>query len=194
MNKKKRNYTEDEFKEAVKTSTCIRQVLQKLEVSAEGGSYRVFHQALKEWPVDTSHFLGRGWSYQQARPHKRSLEDYLSNTCAIQSAKLKERLFAEGVLKRQCSKCKLIKWNGLPIPLELDHINGDHSDNSIENLRVICPNCHAQTPTYRGKNVGLRHGIRTRTECGLSTLPLPVGLREDSSSPRSSPNNELTKS
>jgi 5-methylcytosine-specific restriction endonuclease McrA len=39
-----------------------------------------------------------------------------------------------------------------PAPIELDHINGNHHDNRLENLRILCPNCHAQTDTYRGKN------------------------------------------
>jgi hypothetical protein len=53
-----------------------------------------------------------------------------------------------------CSVCKNSEWNGKKIPLEVDHINGDASNNSCENLRVICPNCHAQTTTYKGKNKG----------------------------------------
>ena len=53
-----------------------------------------------------------------------------------------------------CMVCKCSTWNNLPIPLELDHIDGK-SDNNVEsNLRLICPNCHAQTPTYKGKNMG----------------------------------------
>jgi 5-methylcytosine-specific restriction endonuclease McrA len=51
-----------------------------------------------------------------------------------------------------CSCCSGTEWLGKPMPLELDHINGDNANNSLDNLRLLCPNCHAQTPTYRGKN------------------------------------------
>ena len=53
-----------------------------------------------------------------------------------------------------CSVCKNKEWNNQPIPIELDHINGDASNNKLENLRLICPNCHAQTSSYKGKNKG----------------------------------------
>ena len=58
-----------------------------------------------------------------------------------------------GIFKHKCYKCNLYEWQSKPIPIELEHINGDHFDNRIENLTILCPNCHALTPTYRGKNI-----------------------------------------
>jgi heterodisulfide reductase subunit B len=58
----------------------------------------------------------------------------------------------EGLKEHKCECCGIIEWNGKPAPIELDHINGNRRDNSLDNLRVLCPNCHAQTDTYRGKN------------------------------------------
>lgn len=71
-----------------------------------------------------------------------------------QTNKLRKRLLKEGLKKHICETCNNTEWNGKPIPLELSHKNGDNSDHRFENLELICPNCHAQTDTYRGKNWG----------------------------------------
>lgn len=81
-----------------------------------------------------------------------SLEELLVEGSSFQSFKLKNRLLAAGLFEPVCSICKLKKWLEKPIPLELDHMNGNNTDNRIENLRLLCPNCHSTTSTYRGKN------------------------------------------
>lgn len=69
----------------------------------------------------------------------------------------------------QCSVCLLSEWNSLPIPLEADHIDGNSDNNLLSNLRLICCNCHAQTTTYKGKNMGKgRHYRRKRYAAGQS--------------------------
>ncbi len=66
--------------------------------------------------------------------------------------KLGKRLISENYKEHKCEKCNNTEWNNLPIPLELDHIDGNSFNHKLENLRLLCPNCHAQTPTYRSKN------------------------------------------
>ncbi|MBI3974746.1 MAG: HNH endonuclease [Chloroflexi bacterium] len=78
---------------------------------------------------------------------------------AYQSHKLKRRLLAAGILRRECAGCGNTDWQGQPIPLELDHINGIRTDNRLENLRLLCPNCHALTVTYRARNKGRLAGV-----------------------------------
>lgn len=86
--------------------------------------------------------------------YKRSLQAVLVSGSTEKSSELKRRLIAEGLKSARCEQCDRDEWQGGPIPLELDHINGRNTDNRIENLRILCPNCHAQTQTYRGRNIG----------------------------------------
>ena len=83
---------------------------------------------------------------------KKKLEDVFSGKVHLVTSQLKARLLREGYKEAKCECCERTEWLGEPIPLELDHINGDILDNSLENLRTLCPNCHAKTPTYRKKN------------------------------------------
>lgn len=69
---------------------------------------------------------------------------------------IKLRLLKDGLLENRCQSCGLSEWRGQPLSMHLDHINGVRNDNRLENLRMLCPNCHSQTPTYSGRNARLR--------------------------------------
>ena len=141
-----------EFIDAVKTSNSIRETLNKLNLKAAGGNYQCFHKRIKELNISIDHFIDpKEWNKGKKFAPKRLLKEYL-NGVPIQSHKLKLRLISEGIKEHKCECCGIIEWRGQPTPIELDHINGNHTDNRLENLRLLCPNCHAQTDTYRGKN------------------------------------------
>ena len=94
-------------------------------------------------------------------------EEIRKNPNEHHSSSIKKFLLEERGHK--CEICKNIKWMKKDIPLEMDHIDGNHQNNSFENIRLICPNCHAQTPTYKGKNKGSgRHFRKERYKEGKS--------------------------
>ena len=70
-----------------------------------------------------------------------------------QTNKLRIRLIKEGIKEHECESCGIREWMNNPISLELDHIDGNKTNHSLDNLRILCPNCHSQTSTYRGKNI-----------------------------------------
>lgn len=83
-----------------------------------------------------------------------SADHYFYKNSPIHSSQLRIKILKEGLKPHQCESCKLTQWLGKPIPLELEHIDGDHYNNQWENLKLLCPNCHQLTPTHSGKNEG----------------------------------------
>lgn len=148
----KHRYSDEQLKDAVANSISIRQVLLLLNIAAAGGNYFTMKKKIRQLSIDTSHFKGQGHSKGKYFGPKRPTEDYLSNQFPTHSNSLRKRLIKEGYFKSCCSKCNLDKWMDLPIPLELHHIDGNHQNNQLDNLTLLCPNCHSQTENHRGKN------------------------------------------
>lgn len=149
----RRTWTRQEFERAVANETSIAGVLRELGLTPAGGNYTTVNHFVDEYDLDTSHWKGQGWSAGRKFQPKRQLSEYLVKGRRCQYNRLRKRLVSEGVKERRCEWCGLDTWNDKPIPLELDHIDGDRYNNLLENLRILCPNCHAQTDTYRGKNI-----------------------------------------
>jgi hypothetical protein len=151
----KRRYTDEQLIEAVQSSTSIRQVLAKLGLVEAGGNYSIVKRKIQSLDLCIAHFTGKGWKKGNIKPviSPRPLSEILQKGTYIQSYKLKNRLFAEGLKEKKCERCLNQEWLGYSLPLEIDHINGNPMDNRIENLRILCPNCHALTDTYRGKKL-----------------------------------------
>ena len=144
---------EDEvFVYYIDTSASYSEVLRKIGLSTSGGaSIKPLKARIEELNLDTSHFskgVGTGISVKY-----NDLADVLiANSPYKNMSSLKRRLINEGYLIYKCEECGISEWNCKPISLQLDHINGINNDNSLGNLRLLCPNCHSQTHTYAGKN------------------------------------------
>ncbi len=119
--------------------------------------YRYVNAKIRTLGIDTSHFPGQAWSRGMTCPEgsrSRPLEEILVLGSTYPSGRLRERLVAAGLKTAHCEICGTADWQGKPLSLALDHINGDPIDNRLENLRILCPNCHAQTDTWCRRNVG----------------------------------------
>ena len=144
---------DEAFARAVAESRSLAEVAGRIGV----GNHSRIRVRINRLGLDASHFRGQGWrlgSRVPVKPARPLSEVLVEDSYMSATAGLRQRLIGEGLKEYRCEVCGLTEWNGVPIPLELDHINGRRDDNRIENLRLICPNCHAQTPTYRGRNIG----------------------------------------
>lgn len=151
-------YSVEDLRAAVCDSTSLRQVLARLGLSKQGGgAYATLNRRIKALELDTSHFTGQGWRRGQTSwPNRRMrpLEELLVESSPVTCIhRLKRRLIREGLLETRCQICGLgDEWNYQPLVLRFDHINGVRNDMRIENLRLICPNCDSQLPTFAGRN------------------------------------------
>jgi hypothetical protein len=127
---------EQRLRDAVAASTSIAQVLKYLGLVAAGGNYRSVKQHIARLGLDTSHHSGQSWS--------RGI--YLVPT-PVGIADIKKRIVHER--GHVCEGCGLTEWRDRAITLELEHKDGDRSNNDPGNLELLCPNCHSQTPTWR---------------------------------------------
>lgn len=137
-----KNFSLEEIKEIVASSKSDREVARKLGyVNTGGGSIRSIKNMYKEYNLDTSHFLGQGWNKNNFHYDSFTEYSYKKNgksTCAA-------LIHLRG---RKCEKCGITEWLGQPINLEVHHVNGDRTNNSFENLKLLCPNCHSYTSTF----------------------------------------------
>lgn len=150
-----RTWSDEQLRRAVTTSFTLAGTVRALGLIPAGGNYDLVRRRIRELELETAHFRGRGWNVGlefDPRP-VTPLADVLVAGRWAASHSLKKRLFAAGLKSPRCERCGWAECaaDGR-VPVELDHANGDRTDNRLENLRILCPNCHALQPTHRGLN------------------------------------------
>lgn len=154
------------LKELVNNSDSISGVLRVFDMENKGGNYKTLKARLLYDRIDFSH-IKMGLNSNVGRNFQRlriPLEKILVKGSAYSRNHLKRRLIEGKILRQECYSCgQRPMWKGNPLSLVLDHINGDPIDNRLENLRLLCPNCNSQTPTFCGKNVGNSSRVEHQT-------------------------------
>ena len=139
--RKYRDYTDEDVIRYAKEVTSTTQLLGKLGLVKAGGNYSNLRRLLQKLKVDTSHWEGQGWS------RGKQLKDWSDYT---RPSNLKPHIIKERGNK--CESCNLTEWLEVETKLELHHIDGDRTHNEPENLKLLCPNCHSVTDSWRKPN------------------------------------------
>lgn len=144
--------SDEEFRQLIAESDSYSDCLRGLGLGTSGGSSTdILKRRIRELNCSTEHF---GTKSKIKSPNIRyPLEEILiENSNYTSIARLKNRLIKENKIEYKCAICGINEWQGKPLVLQLDHINGINNDHRLENLRFLCPNCHSQTLTFSGRN------------------------------------------
>ncbi len=141
---------EDEFREIIAQATSVTEILRNIEASIGGSSRETLQKRIELLQIDTSHLsVWKERVGEKFSERKIPLENILVEHSTYQRQHLKRRLIENGLMENRCAICGLEpEWEGKKLTLNLDHINGIKDDNRLENLRLVCPNCHSQTDTF----------------------------------------------
>jgi hypothetical protein len=147
--------TKEEFQARVNKCNSIADILRSFSFVAGAANYKTVYARVKEDNIDISH-IKIGPRANAGRPFlaaRKNVTEYLYNGSTIDSKSLKKKIFRDNILEKKCSECGVGPfWCNKPLTLQLHHINGDSYDNRLENLCILCPNCHTQTDTFVGRH------------------------------------------
>ena len=146
--KKWEKFSKEEIGQFVKDSKSYAELARKIgydDTSKNGSAYRTVHQMIDELNLDTSHFKGQGWNKDNFDYSRFRYGKKIKTTDALHAIVL--------LRGHKCENCGLEEWQYKQIPLEVHHIDGDDLNSDLSNLQILCPNCHALTDNYKGKNI-----------------------------------------
>lgn len=151
-----RKYTKEWLEELCAGSRSYAEVLRKAGRAQAGGSQNTLKKKIEEFGIDVSHFTGQRWKKDYIFQQKYTVETLFVKDSPVSNTTLKKYLLDYKLKPYICSCCGCDgTWQGKVLSLQLHHIDGDSSNNELDNLTFLCPNCHAITDNFGGKqNVG----------------------------------------
>ncbi len=157
----RRKYTRELLTEAVEASTSVAGMLRFLGLNPTGGAHSHLSRTIKSFGIDTSHF--RLYS-PVAHDHTRLKPEQILILLPVGARRAKPHMLTRGLVESgvpyECAVCGCDgTWQGVPLTLEVDHVDGDYRNNLLHNLRFLCPNCHRQTPNFAGRSKG-KYSVR----------------------------------
>lgn len=146
------NIKKDEMTEIVKSSHSIKECLEKMGCPSGHGNYPTFYRYKRLYNLDTSHFTKKEFKNARKTGEYKPVNEYQDeNPASIKGSIFLKKLIKEGYKEYRCEKCGIVEWNGEPIALQLHHKDGNHYNWNVDNLVVLCPNCHSQTDNFCGR-------------------------------------------
>lgn len=171
MQVKWKNFSKEQIQGFANESRSYRELATKLGYSPNGGgSMDSVKKMIDELSINIEHFTGQGWNKENFDYDRFKYGNVI---------KVADALPALASLRgRKCESCQLEEWQGELIPLEIHHIDGDKLNNTLENLQILCPNCHALTDNWRGKNINKSKKEPIKDEVFVSALQECSSIRQ----------------
>jgi len=142
-----KHFNQNDFIKICQESKSMAEAASKLDLH-----FNTFKKYAIKFGCYVTNQSGKGTN--KIVPPKVDLQEILEGKHPhFQTFKLKNRLLKEKIIENKCFICDIEEWNGKKLNMELDHIDGNRTNHKLENLRMLCPNCHSQTETYRAKNI-----------------------------------------
>ncbi len=171
----RKTWSDNQLVSIVPLCNDLTEIIKKLGLRTAGGNFESIKGHIKRLNISTAHFNKKNQikgllKYSQNRKIQDK-EFYIDNSRVTDNNSIRRKVAKDSFLDYICQRCENgPTWNNEPLTLQLDHINGKHSDHRKENLRWMCPNCHSQTNTFAGRNK--RSNIQISTcLCGNCKLP-----------------------
>ena len=172
---KKNVIPKEQAEKICKEVYTVADFCRKIGWKPRGENYKIFYKYVKEYNLDTSHFTGMRTNLGNKNNIGIPDEEYFKKDKLIKGSELMKRLVNKTGREYKCECCGIKEWNGKPISLQIHHIDGDHFNNTLENLQILCPNCHSQTKTFCGnknKKSNHTHIREPKHKCNICGKPL----------------------